>query len=380
MDGANTNGYLDFDRQLSGTAGLLSYVGNKYFWTSDFIVHQRPRYYCSVKMSSCRTVGTEEMNGENLKGCWLPFGTSFIMQTGGEYAGVFPVWDWSRLPGVTAPHALGRVKDLRNHCDFAGGASDGQYGAAAFDFDAMSTRGLKAWFFFDNELVALGCDITSTQGQEVDTTIDQCLLKGTVLADGREVPFGAVKTLPVCCVLHNQVGYVFPVSTKADLAVEMQQGSWRAINSEESPSLIKENVFTLWLNHGTHPTNAEYAYIIVPGTDPKRLAAYSQNLPVRILANSKQLQAVLHSSLGLVEAVFRQPGELAVEPGFWVRVDKPCVLLVRENEASYEICAANPLARETTVTVEVQGRRGSSSPPDSVCRAAPTGGRVSPRL
>ncbi len=42
------------------------------------MTHQREAYYISVKMVSDRTVGTESIHAENMKGCWLPFGATWI--------------------------------------------------------------------------------------------------------------------------------------------------------------------------------------------------------------------------------------------------------------------------------------------------------------
>ena len=53
-------------------------------------------------MCSERTVGIEtNVNSENKLGYWLPYGLTYIYRHGYEYDGIFPVWDWAILPGVT---------------------------------------------------------------------------------------------------------------------------------------------------------------------------------------------------------------------------------------------------------------------------------------
>ena len=78
------------------------------YWRSDFLAHQTPKGYFSVKMVSKRTIGTESGNGENLLGYWLPFGATFIVANGNgnEYLGLQPLLDWSALPGTTAPEVV----------------------------------------------------------------------------------------------------------------------------------------------------------------------------------------------------------------------------------------------------------------------------------
>ncbi|CAF1105904.1 unnamed protein product [Rotaria sordida] len=43
-------------------------VGNRHFYTSDFQVHRRATWIAALKMHSVRTIATECLNGENLKG------------------------------------------------------------------------------------------------------------------------------------------------------------------------------------------------------------------------------------------------------------------------------------------------------------------------
>ena len=161
------------------------------------MTHQREAYYISVKMVSNRTIGTESFSGENVKGAWLPFGATWIVRRGDEYNAILPVLDWGRLPGVTSPHVV--IKPVRNVSQpegFVGGVSDGTYGAASMVFIQsepsgdvprfkIMTRGRKAWFLFDREMVALGAGISSIRDEPVGTTLNQTALRGPVLIDGR---------------------------------------------------------------------------------------------------------------------------------------------------------------------------------------------------
>ena len=58
-------------------------------------------YYLSAKVISTRTNGTEMLNNENLKGYNLPLGATNILTSGKEYEGIFPVWNWNKIPGTT---------------------------------------------------------------------------------------------------------------------------------------------------------------------------------------------------------------------------------------------------------------------------------------
>jgi chondroitin AC lyase len=324
-------------RHIDGTGAPYSYLGNRYFWNSDFMTHQREAWYASVKMVSYRTVGTESFAGENLNGAWLPFGVTWIVRRGDEYNGILPVLDWGRLPGVTSPHVV--VTPVRNISQpewFVGGVSDGTYGAAAMAFAMteplplvpklrIATEGRKAWFLFDREMVALGAGIASTRDEPVGTTLNQTGLRGPVLVDGRAIEPGETKLPPASWVLHDEIGY-------------MSLGPEAATLELASP----KPVFTLWIDHGVHPHDARYAYAVVPGTDARRMAEWTAHPPVRILANTPAQQAVVNDQAGVAELVFHQPGTLAVNANTTVKVDHPCLVLLVNRKNSTRIAVSSP--------------------------------------
>jgi chondroitin AC lyase len=275
---------------IQGAGVSYSFLGHKHFWNSDFTVHQRAPYYASVKMASARTYGTETINGENPKGYWLPFGATVIARRGDEYLDVFPIWDWTHLPGVTSPQEIPRfLSHVDQQNTFVGGVSDGVYGAAAMKVDAetgTSIHAHKAWFFFDDEFVALGAGISSTGAATVSTTINQSLQKGDVVVDGHAILPGQHAIRDASLVLHDGVGYVLPGKAAINVSTGARSGSWSDISSLQAKVAVTKTVFALWLSHGVHPANATYQYIVVPGTDAERLTNYAEHIPVRILANT----------------------------------------------------------------------------------------------
>jgi chondroitin AC lyase len=115
--------------------------------------------------------------------------------------------------------------------------SDGIYGTAAMKVDVdtpASIHAHKAWFFFDDEMVALGAGISSTSSAAVNTTLNQCLRHGDVIADGQTVPPGRRTLQHLSWVLHDGVGYVFPQKPTASISTGTRNGSWAEINSLQS--------------------------------------------------------------------------------------------------------------------------------------------------
>jgi chondroitin AC lyase len=337
--------FNSFKKHIQGAGASYSFLGHKHFWNSDFSVHQRDSYYTSVKMNSTRTNGTESINGENTKGYWLPYGVTYIVRRGDEYAGIFPVWDWAHLPGVTSPVSLMNIgSDDRQPGTFVGGVSNGTYGASAMDLELPSIHAHKAWFYFDNEFVALGTGIASYSQQVVNTTLNQTLLKGDVYADGKVIPNGDHFLTSVSWLLHDGVGYILNPSSDLTVRIGPQFGSWGGINVQyPKTASTSQAVLSVWINHGIRPKNASYEYIVVPGTDEQRLSEYANHPPVHTIVNSEDIQAVRHETLGISQVVFYSPGHLILSKQLKVTVDEPCIVQIREMSKGLEIAASSPV-------------------------------------
>jgi hypothetical protein len=266
-----------------------------------------------VFVVSNRSVGTETINGENLKGCWLPFGATWIVRRGDEYKNIFPVMDWGRVPGVTSPHmTTAFAEDITQPETFVGGVSDGTCGAAGMIFDqsqllpqfsreVLRLRGLQqstqeghnAWFFFDREMMVLGARISSARDDRTGTTLNQTLPRGPVLIDGHAVETGESKVPPGSGVLHDGVGYTFLEPAAASLKAGPQIGDWQSISAGDSDAPVTEQVFSLWIDHGSRLHDAHYAYAVLPGISAPQLAEWVARPPVRVIVNTPSQQAVI---------------------------------------------------------------------------------------
>ncbi|MEO9004432.1 MAG: polysaccharide lyase family 8 super-sandwich domain-containing protein [Ginsengibacter sp.] len=332
-------------------------VWDKYFWHSSYFAHQRKNYFTSARMYSSRQNNVEEpYNEESLKMHHLADGSNFISRTGREYVNIFPVWDWQKIPGATIVQKplLPSSKEIakKGLTDFVGGVTNGEFGAAAFDFrsvhDLLTAR--KAWFFFDREYVCLGADIHSEEAYPVVTTLNQSLLKSKVVVkmkDGVETLMKDQHFLNnVSWVLQDSVAYVFPNPISVHLSNTAASGDWKDITHQSwamTEPVVKKEVFSLWIDHGTKPQNSSYKYIVVPGIDSKSLNDYVSNSKVRILSNTPEIQAVQHSGLNLTQIVFYKPGSLKIQGGLQVTVEEPCILMLKtSNGRINEIAVSDP--------------------------------------
>jgi chondroitin AC lyase len=359
---ARNSEYSAFSARLAGwpVQPQVTLWGNRHFWCSDYTAHQRPAYMASVKMSSKRTRGAELVNNEGLKSYYCGDGVTLFYRSGSEYVNIFPIWDWTRLPGVTCRHDTtppAMPGSYTGTTDFVGGVSDGTYGAAAFDYSRAGVTAKKAWFFFDREVVALAAGITAAAGKPVWTSINQCLTKGPVTilsgAGRAALGLGSRRLGADSWVHHDSTGYVLLAPfDSVTVQNNLQTGSWQSINASGSATMISDTVFSLWYEHGLAPSNAACAYAVLPGIGEDSLDAYVKNgIPCKVLSNTVALQAVRNEKLGVSGIVFFDPGSAKISDSLKVTASRPCAMLVRESADSVEIAAANPVNAACTLQV-----------------------------
>ena len=340
----------------AGSAGAPARAddrSNHDFYRSDYLVHRRPSFAASVKMCSRRVVGTEKTNDENLQGRYMADGATFVYRTGHEYTDIFPVWDWRRVPGVTAsPTGTALAPAGKMDTNFAGGVSDGTIGAAGLDYHRDAVTGQKSWFFLDDEIICLGAGLTQGDGAPLVTSVEQSLLQGDILAGTGNAP-AAVQGKDVHrltgarWVWHDNQGYVFPVPSDVSMGGSSQTGAWNKVYKSGTSETVSKDVFSLWIDHGTQP-GSSYAYLILPGADAKQTAACAARSPVEILRNTPSLQAIRNPRSRQTLAVFFAPGELETPSGK-LTVDKPCALILREAGARPQLTVSDPAQSSSQV-------------------------------
>jgi len=340
------------------------------FWRTDYFTFRRPSYFTSVRMFSNRNFNMEvPYNSEGLLNHHRGDGTNHVVIDGDEYHNIWPAFDMQKIPGTTVMQKPQLPSEDQIHRrglkEFVGAATDGKHGVAAFDFqsphDPLAAK--KAWFFFDDAYVCLGTGITCTGAGEVVTTLNQCHLKGdvTVMQDNRKstAPEGARALDGANWLFHNGVGYVFPTPSSVNLSNQIQSGSWlqHSKQSRTSREELEIPIFKLWIDHGTQPKDASYAYIVVPGTNTEELAKSAKTRPILILENRPDLQAVRHTQLGIFQVVFYQPGALRIAENMDITSTSPAIVMLRAGSGSIrQITVADPTQKLTSIQLSLPAK------------------------
>ena len=337
--------------------------GNYYMWRSGYASHMRDGYGVNIKMDSNQIIGGEwrgSWSGYDKDGGQLIYWTSSAASTitvdGDEYTNVYPTYDWAHCPGTTTVARI--VQDYANAGRFTNGTehtigvSNGKYGNTAYDMNKKGTQVKKGYFFFDDEFVALGSGINSTEGVNIHTTLNQCEAED-VNVGGQSVAEGTKEQIYNTNWLYNgKVGYVFLENTDVVVSNSVQTNNpslWDEAKKNETPA-----TFTAYLDHGLKPSNDSYAYIVVPNTTAGAVSQYAGNTPVTVIANNEKVQAVRHDGLKQTQINFYQAGSLEYKDGYIITVDQPCSIIIDESEDTRKISVAvNDTAANQTVNVNL---------------------------
>ncbi|MCC8170308.1 MAG: polysaccharide lyase beta-sandwich domain-containing protein [Parabacteroides sp.] len=358
---ADSTRYESWKKHIEG--GPFPSPGNKYFWRSAIMTHHGADYYLSAKINSIRNNGTEMLNGENLKGYYLPLGATNIVTTGEEYRDIFPVWDWTRIPGTTAV-ANPSTAELRwyhfgSNC-FGGGVSTGKEGIIAYRHAYTGVEARKSYFFTGDAMVCLGAGIKAARTQMITTSVNQCFLRGTVCLNrnGKTewLTESRVKADNICWVYHDGVGYLFPQQDNLVVQQQEQRGAWRDINEAGSPDTISRAVFSIWKEHGYAPSAESYCYIVMPARTLPEFEKEAFASGLEIIGNTPEIQAVRNNRQQSYGVVFYEAGTAQLETGLILSADKPLLVWMKKQPGGYAISVADPLYVNQEVQVVVSGR------------------------
>ena len=301
LDAKHAGEYADIARRfLTQEASYQRSDKNTIYHCSDYMLHNRQNYDFSVRTSSTRTNKTESGNGENLYGTYMSDGATNIRVNGNEYADIFPVWEWDRIPGTTLP-----AGEKRNPVDwgskgnrtFTGGVSDGKYGVMTFKMDDYGVKASKIMVYVRQRSGLLRQRNQFEWPTDIVTTVNQCHLDGNVWINTGNAPRQATQgefafEQAPQWIWHDSIAYLFPQGNNIKLKMDRQKGNWAKINFNYPATEISMPIFNLVINHGQSPRNASYAYIVVPGINhPEKMKTYSCR-HLKIERNDTEIQAV----------------------------------------------------------------------------------------
>jgi chondroitin AC lyase len=368
-DLANEKDYNNLIQRNLHPGSLAEKPQSKHFWRSDLTVNRSANHYISVRACSPRLIGTEFTNNENKKGHFIADGTTIVMRRGDEFKDIFPIWDWNRLPGVTAPildSIIPRTKtdNYRNPNSFVGGLAHHTNSISTFHLDRNKVNAKKSWFYLSGILVCLGVDIESNSGSEIVTGVNQVLQRSKVtLTTKQGQSIQPNDTLAqfnnLHAVWHDSIGYIFPKNDSLSIYIGSQSGDWHSIADPYSSGKLSGRVFKLWLEHGVNASSSSaYEYIVLPSISLKKLADFSQNTPIEIVANRSDIQGVRFKDGSVFQYVFHNPCRInTFSTHDYVEAKNPGLLMIEKDKTDHlYLTVADPTQTLKRFRLIISGR------------------------
>ena len=235
----------------------------------------------------------------------------------------------------------------------------------------------KSYFLFDDEIVCVGSDIDfSTRDNGVNTYVDNRQLRETSVSKGQTVygtddiivdgkmlektnGFSAPKAYedPSWVYGENFGGYYFPNGGQVYVNKTFRQSSndgddtnddYNQINLAHSPTNETTSFFELWISHGKTPQNGTYSYVMLPEKTVEEIQAYTKNPDVKVLMCTEDIHVVREETLGITAIVFWKAGSYG-----GITVDQPMILMVQEQNGTYEFSVSDPTQELKSATITV---------------------------
>ena len=354
--------------------GTHEQSGTTAFWVNDYLVHRRggageTPYFTSVKMQSARTRGAESFS--NNRGFHNGSGVLLVKVDGDEYNDSRQRWDWHALPGVTEEmrtDQLPKQSDANqfNPNHFAGVASNGRYGLAAFQYASdnryASASANKGYFFTEDYVLALGNGVKRERNTNRDqrgpivTTLDQAAWDTNITyrlngASGDSVVRKGADTATSFSITGNswfhqdRIGYVILPAGEIEV---MLRGGDGVVDSDPGDS--GPEVFHLAIDHGVRPDgsgpSSEYAYLLVPNVSADEMPVVMSHIEQRFeVINTAAVQGHRYTDDGtvLVQLAFYEAGSVSFDDGMTVAVDKPSLVQLQKTGDGWNVTVQNPV-------------------------------------
>ena len=386
------------------------------FHNMDRVIQHNENYGVALSLCSTRILKYESINAANELGWYHGDGMIYIYTDGYDYGFHHTGAVNPYLMAGTTVNLAPRVERciypaMYNSSPYAGGVSQGLYGASGFilgydeekalasgtfeSAEATRISAKKSYFYFDNEIVCLGSDIYDESGYDVVTTVENRLWEIQWFADGYHTDadvlyVGGEQVTPeiqnnpksdTCAIpsidamtsldartmwFGNMGGYVF--LGNEEVYYRVVANAPNAKGSETNGSSFK--YLEVVINHGVGDKNIEnnrYSYVYLPEATVQETEDYYSNPDVMILSRNSTAHAVIEKKLGVIGCVFFERSgkgttveNLAPEASSVKKITSKdaCTVIVGKNaDGSYTISVSDPtqLDNELMLDIEITG-------------------------
>jgi hyaluronate lyase len=375
MDGLSLPEVQSLSELLNDDSVRSDYEYKNEFNAMNFMkryINHREKYATSLSLFSDVISSFEYGNEENKKGFYQGAGVLNIYNDDlKQYSdNYYATIDMARLPGVTTDGMYGQIEPWKKYFNtktYSGGATDGVYAAIGLEFSyenltGSDLSGRKSWFFFDDEIVAVGSKISSTSGNPVETVLENRKLDSEsetelVLYLNPNKSGDSKWAYLAGLTQSSGIGYEILDGESVSADIRITQGSWHDVNSynsEYTQEVHKDKYAYISINHGKNPVNATYSYVILPNKTISDAKSYSKNRNVSVLLNSEAVHAVKENKRNILGINFFEASEFDV-----FNAKTPLSLLVKEPGNGFEFYISDPTMHQSFVEIDISSELAS---------------------
>ena len=332
--------------------------GSNYFFRSDYLIHRRKNLYFSFKMCSGRVIGSETINSENLQGLYLGCGVMQYKQSGTEYDEMPGLWDWRRLPGLTAVQDndslnASRARRKTNISSTVGAVSDGTDSGIMMNCSSSKLGYFKSVAAIGRQIVFSVSKVTNKTTSPVNTTIDSRRYTEPVTVDfgGKTKVFseGTHQLAGVRRIVNGDVAYTFFLPQKLTLAIEDKDISWKSVSADAQGN-AKGKTVTVYVNHGSaRRSKDKLSYAVSPADETPRFDTgfFACGHTAKDLKSGKTF------------VWFFAPGKMTVKGIGEISSDSKAAVMIDGSK----ILVADPRQKSKVINIEVNGKKYSFDMP-----------------
>ncbi len=281
-----------------------NYEGFYQFNYSPIGVYRKANWVATMRAPTTEFFGAEIYSATNRFGRYQSHGSLEIMYNGSLVTSGLPSnstgggWDWNVVPGATTVHytswpemmpnknTIDRFDQYTKTKNFSGALSWGDCGVFATDFDQIDTWGgqkftatnlvfKKSVFAFDNILISLGSNITSSGTYDASmitaTNLFQSISTGNLILNGSTITKPNTTTISTTddnwLITAQGTGYFIP---KGNDPIEIRYNDQTTPKDDGSDYLTpatSSSAAKAYLNHGVKPSTKSYSFVVVPSTN-----------------------------------------------------------------------------------------------------------------
>lgn len=352
--------------------------GYYHFNYANLGVKRKNNWIAMTKGLTDKLWGSEIYATQNRYGRYQSYGALEVLYNGNRADSGVPTafggdgWDWNVVPGATTIHlpyselqAKADIATEYQKKSFAGALSLGQDGIFAMDFLEDAANGVrysandlkfhKSVFTFDNIFVCLGSGISSTNSvSNTATNLFQAIAatdnpsiyvnSDTAVSDATYDNVLSTANSSAWVVNGQTTGYFVPKGG-GDITIGRGSQTTPVYATKIGSPTATANYSKAYISHDKSPNNAQYQFVMVPGTTPQDMAALSTRINkgeiYQVLKQTDSLHAVKYLPENLTSYAFFI-GANDINIGKIKSISGEALVGIKEKNDTLEVTANNP--------------------------------------